>query len=270
MLIVKQLWVLILYLFSRYIAKLRIKSNARKIKSIKILSSSLIIDALKEIRSHRENTSTTNEESFLTAEYILQESREYVDGSWEMLISGKPNASIALSRWLLEASLNLLWTVANKDKIEERLKVLVGEALRQDACLLEGLMKLHPDKSHLFESKAKEAREARKNLGVEKPDGLEKRIEEIVLPNQANLPPYYSLYRICCAAAHPNLKVWERFCIVDKATYPKNPIDKQSIACWMAASSTLYLVTNAYCLTKLGDANALKQWWKKQVSPLLL
>lgn len=249
--------------------KVNIMCNQSNIKSLQTLSIDLLNNAIKEITSHHEKISPQNEEHFITAEYLLQEAMEYVDGSWEMLKSGKPNASIALSRWFLEASLNLLWTVAEKDKIEERLKVLVGEALRQDACLLEGLAKLQPDRSGLFESKATEARNARKNLCVEKPDSLEKRVEEIKSPNQANLPPYYSLYRICCASAHPNLKVWERFCIVDESTSSKEPIDKQSIACWMAAASTLYLVTNTYCLVELGESTKLKDWWEKKVRPLL-
>ncbi|MHC4539537.1 MAG: hypothetical protein ACYS74_07120 [Planctomycetota bacterium] len=245
-------------------------SNSCNISSLKTLSCDLLNGALKEIRSHRENTSPTNEEYFLTAEYLLQEAMEYVDGSWEMIISGKSNASIALSRWVLEASLNLLWTVVDRDKTEERLKVLVGEALRCDACLLEGLAELWTDKSRLFESKAKEARRIRKSLGVEKPESLDGRLEEIRQTDKTNWPELYALYRICCAAAHPNLKVWERFCSVASSTSSKDPIDKQPIACWMAAASTLYLVTHAYCLTELGNIDVLKHWWEKQVVPLLI
>jgi len=244
-------------------------SSCSYITTLKSLSSDLLEAALKEIRSHREKTSPSNREHFLTAEYLLQEAMEYVTGAWQMIISVKPNASIALSRWVLEASLNLLWTVADRDKIEERLKVLVGEALRSDACLLEGLAKLWPDKSHQFESKANDARRIRESFGVEKPESLDKRLEEIRHPDKANWPELYALYRICCAAAHPGLKVWERFCSAGDSTVSKDPIDKQSIACWMAAASTLYLVANAYCLTDLGDKNVLNEWWKNQVVPLL-
>jgi hypothetical protein len=79
----------------------------------------------------------------------------------------------------------------------------------------------------------------------------------------------YPLYRICCAAAHPSLKVWERFGIADGSTVYKQNIDKQSIACWMAAASTLYLVTHSYCLADLGNIEVLKHWWESQVIPLL-
>lgn len=243
--------------------------SCSKIASLQTLSRDLLDGTLAEIRLHREESSPPNKEYFLTAEYLLQEAMEYVTGAWEMVKSGKSNASIALSRWVLEASLNLLWTVADRDKIEERLKVLVGEALRSDACLLEGLAKLWPDKSHQFESKANEATRIRKTFGVEKPESLDKRLEEIRQPDKANWPELYPLYRICCAAAHPGLKVWERFCSAGDSTVSKDPIDKQSIACWMAAASTLYLVANAYCLTDLGDKNVLNEWWKNQVVPLL-
>jgi hypothetical protein len=219
-----------------------IMSNSCNISSLKTLSCDLLNGVLKEIRSHRENTSPTNEEYFLTAEYLLQEAMEYVDGSWEV----------------------------DRDKTEERLKVLVGEALRCDACLLEGLAELWTDKSRLFESKAEEARRIRKSLGVEKPESLDGRLEEIRQTDKTNWPELYALYRICCAAAHPNLKVWERFCSVASSTSSKDPIDKQPIACWMAAASTLYLVTHAYCLTELGNIDVLKHWWEKQVVPLLI
>jgi len=239
------------------------------ITSLKTLSSDLLDGALKEIRSYREKTPPPNEERFLTAEYLLQEATEYVAGGWDMIASGKPNASIALCRWVLEASSNLLWTVADRDRIEERLKVLVGEALRREACRLEGLAKLWPDKRDQFESKANEASRIRKSLGVEKPQSLDKRLEEIRQPDKANWPELYPLYRICCAEAHPDLNVWERFCSTADSTVSKDPIDKQGIACWMLAASTLYLVTHAYCLTELGSKDVLDQWWKNKVVPLL-
>jgi len=245
-------------------------NSSKDIKTLKTLSCKLLEDALKEIRTYRENNTPPNEERVLTAEYLLQEAMEYVDGSYDMLIAGKPNASIALSRWFLEASLNLLWAVADEDKIEDRLRVIVGEALRQEACLLEGLAKLYPDKSNILESKAEEAKTAREKLDVKKPDSLYKRIEEIELPNQAPLPPLYPLYRICCAAAHPNLKVWERFSIEEESFFSKEPERKETTACFIVAASTFYLVVFAYCLSNLGDKDVLNQWWEEQVSPLLL
>ncbi|KPJ65884.1 MAG: hypothetical protein AMJ43_09830 [Coxiella sp. DG_40] len=243
--------------------------SSGNIASLQILSSNLLDDTLTEIRLHRKESSPPNEEYFPTAEYLLQEAMEYVAGAWEMVKSGKSNASIALSRWVLEASLNLLWIMADEDKIEERHTVLIGEALRNDACLLEGLAKLQPDESHQFESKANEARRIRNDLGVEKPESLEKRLEKIRIHDKANWPELYSLYRICCAAAHPSLKVWERFVIADNSTVYKDPIDKKSLACWMVTASTFYLVMSTYCLTELGDSAQLKDWWKNKVWPLL-
>jgi len=88
-------------------------------------------------------------------------------------------------------------------------------------------------------------------------------------PDKVSWPELYPLYRICCAAAHPSLKVWERFGIEDDSAVSKEPIDKQWLACWMAAASTIYLVSLTYCLTKLGDAQQLNKWWKDKVEPLL-
>lgn len=240
-----------------------------KLASLRTLSINLLTDALKEIESHRESTSPQNVEHFLTAEYLLQEAIEHVTGSWDMLISNKPNASIALSRWSLEAALNLLWTVADRNKIDDCLKTLVGEALRLDACLLEGLSKLRPEQAERYRNKAQEARSVREGLDVEKPKDLNTRLEHIKQPKRDNWPELYPLYRICCSSAHPGLKVWERFGGTADSVESKNPIEKQSIARWMAAASTLYLVTNAFCLTELGSKEKLGEWWSKQVAPLL-
>lgn len=240
-----------------------------KLESLKALSIGLLTNALEEIESHRKSSSPQNIEHFLTAEYLLQEAFEYVTGAWDMLISNKPNAAIALSRWALEASLNLLWTVADRSNIDNCLKTLVGEALRLDACLLEGLAKLQPENAEQYTNKAQEARTVRKGLGVEKPDDLNTRLENIRQPERDKWPELYSLYRICCSSAHPGLKVWERFGGAADSIEAKNPIDKQSIARFMAAASTLYLVTNAFCLTKCGEIEKLDEWWLKQVESLL-
>ena len=244
-------------------------SNSNKIASLQTLSSDLLDKTLAEIRLHREPSSPPNEKYFLTAEYLLQEAMEYVAGAWEMIESEKANASIALSRWVLEASLNLLWTVADRDKIEERLKILIGEALRNEASLREGYAKLWLDKSPHFQEQADKAREIRKDLCVEKPKPLYEILESIKKQSEINCPDLYPLYRICCAAAHPNLNVWERFGLADGTIVSKDPIDKQSIACWMAAASTFYLVMTTCCLTELGDSKQLKDWWENKVRPLL-
>ncbi len=247
-------------------------SNSNKIASLQTLSSNLLDETLEEMRLHRKGSSPPKEGYFCIAEYLLQEAMEYVTGAFEMIKSGKANASIALSRWVLEASLNLLWTVADSDKIDERLKVLAGEALRSDACLLESLAKLWPDKSHQFESKANEARRIRKSFGVEKPDDLCTRLESIKeQPGKMTdyIEALYPLYRICSATAHPSLKIWERFGCVDGQTVSKDPIDKQWIACWMATAPVFYLVVFTCCLTELGDREQLKEWWDNKVRPLL-
>jgi len=239
------------------------------IGQLKALTKSLIHNELKEIRSGRQKSSTSMEEQFRAAEYLLLEAKEYVDGAWEMIASKKCDASLALSRWLLEASINLLWAVADEDKKKQRLKDLFAEALRCDANLREGLAKLWPNQALAFENEAKKAREIIQNLKAKKLKGLDVRLTEIKQLNRPNWPKLYSLYRTCCASAHPNLKVWERFTNVGNATVSKKTIDNRIIACWMAATSTLYLVTGAYCLTNLGRKKQLNYWWMKQVKPLL-
>jgi hypothetical protein len=238
---------------------MNITDNIEKLKS---LTSSLIHNALQEIRSKRQESSKSMEEQFRTAEYLLLEAKEYVDGAWEMIESKKCDASLALSRWLLEASINLLWAV-DDNKTKQRLKELYGEALRCNANLCEGLAELWPNQALYFKKAAKEAKKTRQNLGIQELKKINVRLKEIKKLNISDLDKIYALYRICCAFAHPSLNVWERFTNIGNATISKKPIDNRSIACWMVATSTLYLVTGTYCLTNLRRKKQLNDWWKQ-------
>jgi hypothetical protein len=239
-------------------------------KYLKTLSIDLLDNALKEITLHRKKTSPPNDENFITAEYLLLEAKEYIEGAWDMVSIGRYNASIALSRWILEASLNLFWAVAGKDEIQNKLKVLAGEALRCDANLREGLAEIWPSHAGVFKSSAEEARKVRKSLGIDKlPESLEKRLKDIKQEDNPNWKDLYPLYRICCSSAHPSLKVWERFAYSGNSIIGREPVDKYEVSSWMAAASALYLVMFSYCLTSLGDSQELKDWWENKVRPLL-
>ena len=252
---------------------LKVMSKTMDIDSLKKLTNTLLDDALAEIRSERPNSSVGKEKRFRTAEYFLLEARDYVDGAWEMLVIGNARASLAISRWTLEAALNLWWVVSNHDETEQRLTDLVGEALRQDANLLEGLAEMRPDQAHALKQSANKARQVRDELGSLELASLEKRIKDTKPPDKPDWPNLYVHYRVCCAAAHPGLKVWERFKTVGQATVSTEPSDNtiltSDMATWMAAASALYLVSFACCLAKTGNAEKLKEWWNVKVAPLL-
>jgi hypothetical protein len=246
-------------------------SNSNNIKSLQKLTDELLNNALKNIRSGRQNSSVSMEEYFKITGYLLSEAKEYIDGAWGMIASKKWDASLALSRWVLEASMNLWWVAAEKNKVEQHQRNvdLVGEALRCEANLLDGLAEFWPSNAAAFNNQAKKAIRERKSLSVRKLDKLDKRMQSIKPPNKPNWPNLYVLFRICCAAAHPNLKMWERYKQVGTTIVSIRPSGNKDIACWMAVASTLYLVSLSYCLTKLGNARQLNEWWKNKVVPLL-
>jgi len=229
---------------------------------------------LTGIRSERANSPTGKEKHFRTAEYFLLEARDYVDAAWDILAIGNVGASLGVSRWTLEAAMNLWWVVSSKDRVAQRLTDLAGEALRQDANLLHGLAELWPDQAHVLQRRAAKARQVRNDLGCASLQGLEIRMKDIGPPDRAEWPDLYVLYRICCSAAHPGLKLWERFDAVDQATVSSEPsnntIPTLHTASFMAAASPLYLVLFAYCLTETGNADDLKRWWSTKVVPLLV
>ncbi len=123
----------------------RSMAKTMNIEALAELTSGLIKGSLIQIRGASQDLSSGHENRFQTALYLLKESGEYVDGAWEMLASGKARAALALSRWVLEAALDLLWAVASRDETDQRLRDLCGEALRQDAILAENLITIWQD-----------------------------------------------------------------------------------------------------------------------------
>lgn len=248
-------------------------STTARIHTLKKLTVTLIDDALTEIRSKRPNSSRGKERRFRTADYFLLEVQDYVAGAWDMLAVGNVRASVAISRWILEAGMNLWWVVSNEDETEQHLADLAGEALRQDANLLDGLADLRPNHAQALRQRGDKARRVRADLGCVKLDSLETRMKDIKPPETPNWPDLYTLYRICCAAAHPGLRAWERFKKAGQATVSTEPSDNtiltSDMATWMAAASVLYLVLCAHCLTQTGNLEGLKILWNTKISPLL-
>ncbi|MGE5296690.1 MAG: hypothetical protein ACM3VT_17865 [Solirubrobacterales bacterium] len=84
-----------------------------------------------------------------------------------MLAVDKIRPTFVLSRWVLEAALSLFWVVADSDETNQRLRELVGDALRNDASLAESLVAVWPELIASLNAKANKAREMRDELGVD-------------------------------------------------------------------------------------------------------
>jgi len=241
--------------------------------SLRKLTTALINDALTEVRSKRPSSSAGKKKHFRTAEYFLLEAHDYVAGAWDMLAIGNVRASVAISRWILEAAMNLWWVVSDEGEMHQRLTDLAGEALRQDANLLDGLANLWPNEAETLHQRAKKARQVRTDIKCAGLDPLEKRMKDIKPLDTPDWPDLYTLYRICCAAAHPGLRGWERFKKVGQAIVSTEPSDNTILTfdttAWMAAAPTLYLVSFTCCLTQTGDLESLKHCWNTKISPLL-
>ncbi len=248
--------------------------RSSKLTALQAKTAELLAKALTEIQHGRVKAPQAKEGRFGVAEYLVTEAKEYVGASWDLLRAEKPRASLAVSRWLVEAALNLLWVTTKTNEIAKRLKLLVAEALRLEAAKLEGLGELQPSKAKQFKDQAAAARQKQRDL-VAQPkwrlDPLSNRIDSIKAPLKAkSMPNPYVFYRICCAAAHPGLEVWRRFDQAPRgAAVMRKPSDDSAVACLILACSALWLVTGAYCLVELGDANGLKNWWEGEIVPLL-
>lgn len=243
------------------------------IQRLKELTGTLIQEALAEIRSECPHSPEYAENRFRTAEYFLLEAPDYVDAAWQMLLMGNARASLAISRWTLEAALNLWWLVSDLDKTNQRLTDLVGEALYEDAKLREGLAEMWPDRAHALRQSAKRARQMRDELGPLQRTNLKQKMKDAKPADKPDWPDLYVHYRVCCAAAHPGLKVWERFNTVNQTVVSiktsGDTVLTSDMAIWMAAASAFWLASFACSLTDSGNAEKLKAWWHEKVAPLL-
>ena len=130
--------------------------TASKLTQLQEKTGRLLEKALTQILEPPVNASNLKKRRFEAAEYYLTEGKEYVAASWELLRTGKPRASLATSRWVLEAALNLVWAADEADQIEKRLKLLEAKALHHEVKLLEGRAKLYPRLSEQFKQGAAE------------------------------------------------------------------------------------------------------------------
>ncbi len=244
-------------------------SNVLRKKAVDLLK-----NALAEIRRERTKTAAQKEARFRVAEFLLCEALEYVEASCEALEADRPRAALATSRWLLEAALNLFWVTAEPSELDERLKLLAAEAIRLEAARAEGLSELYPAQAEQYKRDAAAKRLELKNLIGQKKSqlkSLDNRMKSIQLDRQSKaLPNVYSLYRVCCGAAHPGLEFSRRFnSAPGGVTVTSPPPDQMAIARFISIASTLWLVSAAYHLTDLGDAESLNRWWKEQIVSLL-
>lgn len=234
----------------------------------------LITKTLRGIRQGRSRSSVDKEKYFWTAEYFLLRSRQYVSGAWEMLEKDRAYAAFALTRWVLEAALNLGWVASDKGKMGQRLNELLGEALRQDANLSDGMAGVWLGQACALQQRKKKAQELKKNLRVNgRLANLETRLKEVQSPGGINWPKLYPLYRICCSAAHPGLNLWEWSHRVGSARVIAPPCDDTTMltpdrATCMLVLSVARLLWFA-CLLAGIDPGYLNQWWREKGSQLL-
>ncbi|MCH8152696.1 MAG: hypothetical protein IH830_10040 [Planctomycetes bacterium] len=219
--------------------------------------------ALEKVRDGRKGAGTSLDTRFQVAEYLVGEAREYLDGAWELLLAGKPSASLTLSRWLLEAALNLLWVVSERAEIDARLASLRGNALRLAALQHEGMAELVPSQASARRALAKKARRLRDEDGADSLKPLAHRVDEAMESLGDDAPRVYALFRLCSAAAHSSLEPPAPDAPDARSQYVED------IAVWMPAATTLYLVAGVYSLVGVGEAEALKRWWADEISPLL-
>ena len=237
------------------------------INDLKKLSMGLLNEAVNKIQFQRSNSSN-KEKYFIISEFLLTEAKEYAEGSFDMIASGKYKASLSLSRWILETSLNLFWVTADKNEIDNRLNAWGAESLRCEVNLREGMAKLWPTLTKICKENAEKAKKEKEILSNNKLEPLDSRLKNIMIDDKSKeiYEKLYPLYRICCSSAHPNLKLWEKYNTsgekIDKSA------DKFGISCWMVTSSIFYLAIFSYRLTELGDYQELKDYWEK-ISKLL-
>ncbi len=248
--------------------------RSSKLTQLQEKTGRLLAKALTQIQQGLLHAPKAEKRRFEAAVYVLSEAEEYVRASWDLLRAGSPRVSLATSRWVLEAALNFTWVTKDPKEVDERLRCLMADALRLEDARLDGLAELYPNDAKQLKDAATAARGNMKELvgEVKRPlDSLNNRVESMrVRMEGKSVPDLYPLYRICCAAAHPGLDLHRRFDLaLGGATVTRKLADDTDIAIFISAASAQWLVSSAYCLTDLGNADCLNRWWKDEIRPLL-
>ena len=235
-----------------------------EITALRRLTCDLVEEAWSQV-SALPDTGPAQEVRHSVASYYLFASREYVGGAWQMLSENRRLAALALSRWPLEAALNLLWALAGNGEVDQRITDLRAKALWQEEALQRGIAEAFPTLVVPHGETAKKVANAARNLGARSLDSLEKRMEELEATDIATGklgelgPRLYVYYRICSVAVHAHPRVWED---------PDKRVAKPWVIYRITVSSPLYLVAAAYCLTGSGDIDKLYKWWAEVESLL--
>lgn len=232
--------------------------------TLRQLTCDLVGEALSEVSSLAD-TETEQKERLSVASYYLFASGEYIEGSWQMLSENKPLAALALSRWPLEAALNLLWVVAGNKEVDQRITDLRAKALWQEEALQRGIAEAWSHVAKRHREIAEKAAKAAQGLDARKLAPLETRIKQfeptdVAAQKLGDLGPVlYLYYRICSLAIHAGPRVWEE---------PDKRVVKPWVIYRIAASSPFYLVVTAHCLAGSGNIDKLYKWWAEVESLL--
>lgn len=228
------------------------------------LTCGLVEKAWSEISS-LPHTGPAQKARHSVASYYLFASREYIEGTWQMLSENRRLTALALSRWPLEASLNLLWVLANDEEVDQRINDLRAKALWQEEALHKGIAEAFPNFAIPHGEAAQRVANAARSLGARSLASLEKRMGELETTDVATKklgelgPKLYVYYRICSVAIHAHPRVWEA---------PDKRVAKPWVIYRITASSPLYLVAATYCLMGSGDIDKLYKWWAEVESLL--
>jgi hypothetical protein len=232
------------------------------IDALKELTESLIWETIKEIGTTPDNA---KEDHYVVARYYLSESQECMEGVWPMLAESRFRAALALSRWVLEAALNLIWAVADDKEVDQRLQDLRGKALYQEAALRDELAEASFGEIEVQKEQAEKARSAAARVQGRPLGALEDRVKSLqttdVAPKKLGElgPKLYAYYRICSTAIHAHPRVWE---------HPQKKIVRPWVVYLIATLSPFYLVGATHVLTGTGDLNRMYEWWTKAESLL--
>jgi hypothetical protein len=251
--------------------------------SLHKLTSKLLRKTLYDTRKARDNSLAAMNARFYTTEFLLTEAQEFSEASWAELKAGRSRVSLAVSRWVLEAAMNLLWASMVPAECDERLKFLTAEALRQEGVLLNGLAAMNAEKAEelkigQYATEAKkqenELRDQLTSKSKDYPSTIARRIESILPQLEALFcPRLYPLYRICCGAAHPGFDTWRLFQPGPGGSMIKK--DRSNCyqnACSISAGAACWLAVGVYHLTQPDNVelhNSVMNLWAKTVVPIV-
>lgn len=202
----------------------------------------------------------------LIAYGIICESESYLTSAWRELKAGALRPSIMMTRWLVEAAMDVMWACHDNESINSKLDALTKRSFQEEKKRLRSIQSLYPDSIAHLEQNIAQINDEVNSINVGPMPNLADRMRLVPQPGNFNM---YDLYRICCEASHPRIELWNWYKYENDVILKKKPRSTSNFTIWLISASSFYLAIATLNLAQAGEVESARKHWLTKISPFI-